>query len=63
MIELLSKEEFRGLSRTRQQEYAEMAIFKLIQDREEGGVTLQELRTATPFAVSTISKYLDVQLC
>ena len=62
MIELLSKEEFRGLSRTRQQEYAEMAIFKLIQDREEGGVTLQELRTATPFAVSTISKYLDVLL-
>jgi len=62
MIELLSTEEFHSLSRLRQQQYAEKAVMKLIEETGNQGVTLQELRGLTPFSISTISKYLDVLL-
>ena len=61
-MEFISKTEFRNLSRARQQQYAERAVFKLIEENPQNGVTLQELRVQTPFSVSTISKYLDVLL-
>lgn len=62
MGEVLEKDEFRGLSRTMQAQYAEKAILKMVSANAQQGITMQEIREHTPFAVSTISKYLDVLL-
>jgi predicted transcriptional regulator len=61
-FEILSAEEIKSLSRARQSEYAEKIIMKLIEKNPEQGLTLQEVRSQTPFSISTISKYLDVLL-
>lgn len=58
--EVLSKEQFKTLSRVRQQQYAEKLILKLIEEAKQGGLTQQEIHKKTPFSISTISKYVDV---
>lgn len=61
-IDTLTPEQYQGLSRVRQQQYAERLILKLIQDAGPEGIIQTEIRKKSPFAISTISKYVDILL-